>query len=82
MVNLFLLGFKLAEDYLLKIKNWQKMLLIQDILMQLLSGGDHDIDVVDLRNNTCYSGGYSEGSRNVKIFWEVRAWIMDFFFHT
>lgn len=39
--------------------------------MQLLSGGDHDIDVDDLRKNTQYTGGYSEGSRTVKLFWEV-----------
>ncbi|XVF76313.1 hypothetical protein PTKIN_Ptkin13bG0256300 [Pterospermum kingtungense] len=38
---------------------------------QLLSGGDHDIDVDDLRNNTRYTGGYSEGSRTIKLFWEV-----------
>ncbi|KHG27780.1 E3 ubiquitin-protein ligase UPL7 -like protein [Gossypium arboreum] len=38
---------------------------------QLLSGGDHDIDVDDLKNNTRYTGGYSEGSRTVKLFWEV-----------
>ncbi|GAV76827.1 HECT domain-containing protein [Cephalotus follicularis] len=38
---------------------------------QLLSGGNHDIDVDDLRNNTRYSGGYTEGSRTIKIFWEV-----------
>lgn len=38
---------------------------------QLLSGGNHDIDVDDLRNNTRYSGGYSQGSRTIKIFWEV-----------
>ncbi|KAK6126269.1 hypothetical protein DH2020_039974 [Rehmannia glutinosa] len=40
---------------------------------QLLSGGDHDIDVDDLRKNTQYTGGYSEGSRTVKLFWEVFA---------
>ena len=39
--------------------------------MQLLSGGEHDIDVLDLRNNTRYTGGYSEGSRTIKLFWEV-----------
>lgn len=39
--------------------------------MQLLSGGEHDIDVLDLRNNTKYTGGYSEGSRTIKLFWEV-----------
>lgn len=41
------------------------------IFIQLLSGGKHDIDVDDLRNNTHYTGGYSEGSRTVKLFWEV-----------
>lgn len=41
--------------------------------MQLLSGGEHDIDVSDLRNNTRYTGGYSEGSRTIKLFWEVLA---------
>ncbi|XP_047316550.1 E3 ubiquitin-protein ligase UPL7 isoform X2 [Impatiens glandulifera] len=40
---------------------------------QLLSGGKHDIDVVDLRNNTRYTGGYTEGNRTIKIFWEVLA---------
>ncbi|GFP90797.1 E3 ubiquitin-protein ligase upl7 [Phtheirospermum japonicum] len=40
---------------------------------QLLSGGDHDIDVDDLRKNTHYTGGYSEGSRTIKLFWEVFA---------
>ncbi|KAL7092159.1 hypothetical protein ACP275_12G148300 [Erythranthe tilingii] len=40
---------------------------------QLLSGGDHDIDVDDLRKNTQYTGGYSDGSRTVKLFWEVFA---------
>lgn len=40
---------------------------------QLLSGGKHDIDVDDLRNNTRYTGGYSEGSRTVRLFWEVIA---------
>ncbi|XWS59572.1 hypothetical protein CRYUN_Cryun08bG0133600 [Craigia yunnanensis] len=38
---------------------------------QLLSGGDHDIDVDDLRNNTRYTGGYTEGNRTIKLFWEV-----------
>ncbi|XP_076938832.1 E3 ubiquitin-protein ligase UPL7-like isoform X2 [Bidens hawaiensis] len=38
---------------------------------QLLSGGNHDIDVDDLRNNTRYTGGYTERSRTVKLFWEV-----------
>lgn len=39
--------------------------------MQLLSGGNYDIDIDDLKNNTRYSGGYNEGSRTIKIFWEV-----------
>ncbi|KAE9621789.1 putative aminoacyltransferase, E1 ubiquitin-activating enzyme [Lupinus albus] len=38
---------------------------------QLLSGGNYDIDIDDLKNNTRYTGGYNEGSRTVKIFWEV-----------
>ncbi|XP_028777115.1 E3 ubiquitin-protein ligase UPL7 [Neltuma alba] len=38
---------------------------------QLLSGGKYDIDIDDLKNNTRYTGGYNEGSRTVKIFWEV-----------
>lgn len=38
---------------------------------QLLSGGKHDINVDDLRKNTRYTGGYTEGSRTVKLFWEV-----------
>lgn len=38
---------------------------------QLLSGGNHDIDIDDLRKNTRYTGGYTEGSRTVKLFWEV-----------
>ncbi|KAK4776106.1 hypothetical protein SAY87_024067 [Trapa incisa] len=38
---------------------------------QLLSGGKIDIDVDDLRKNTHYTGGYSEGSRTIKLFWEV-----------
>ncbi|KZV39103.1 hypothetical protein F511_34801, partial [Dorcoceras hygrometricum] len=40
---------------------------------QLLSGGNYDIDVDDLRKNTKYTGGYSEGNRTVKIFWEAFA---------
>ncbi|MCD7468874.1 E3 ubiquitin-protein ligase upl7 [Datura stramonium] len=40
---------------------------------QLLSGGNHDIDIDDLRKNTRYTGGYTEGSRTVKLFWEVFA---------
>ncbi|KAK8949748.1 E3 ubiquitin-protein ligase UPL7 [Platanthera guangdongensis] len=38
---------------------------------QLLSGEKQDFDVDDLRSNTRYTGGYTEGSRPVKIFWEV-----------
>ncbi|VAI01081.1 unnamed protein product [Triticum turgidum subsp. durum] len=38
---------------------------------QLLSGGSQDFDVDDLRNNTKYTGGYTESSRTVKLFWEV-----------
>ncbi|RWW30677.1 hypothetical protein GW17_00004728 [Ensete ventricosum] len=45
--------------------------MIHNCLMQLLSGGINDFDVDDLRSNTKYSGGYSETSRTVKLFWEV-----------
>ncbi|CAJ2632467.1 unnamed protein product [Trifolium pratense] len=38
---------------------------------QLLSGGNYDIDIDDFKNNTRYTGGYCEGSRTIKIFWEV-----------
>nr|GEZ16523.1 hypothetical protein [Tanacetum cinerariifolium] len=38
---------------------------------QHLYGGNHDIDVDDLRSNTKYSGGKIKGSRTVKLFWEV-----------
>jgi len=38
---------------------------------QLLSGGLQDFDVDDLRKNTKYTGGYTESSRTVKLFWEV-----------
>ncbi|WOH06132.1 hypothetical protein DCAR_0625555 [Daucus carota subsp. sativus] len=40
---------------------------------QLLSGGNYDIDVDDLQKNTRYTGGYTEGSRTVKLFWQVLA---------
>lgn len=38
---------------------------------QLLSGGSQDFDVDDLRNNSKYTGGYTESSRTIKLFWEV-----------
>ncbi|KAG9459268.1 hypothetical protein H6P81_003776 [Aristolochia fimbriata] len=38
---------------------------------QLLSGGIHDLDLDDLKKHTRYTGGYSEGSRTIKLFWEV-----------
>ncbi|KAH6558476.1 hypothetical protein KP509_1Z062300 [Ceratopteris richardii] len=40
-------------------------------LNQLISGGDHDFDVDDLRENTKYTGGFTANSRTVKQFWEV-----------
>jgi hypothetical protein len=42
-----------------------------DFHIQLLSGGSQDFDVDDLRNHTKYTGGYTESSRTVKLFWEV-----------
>lgn len=38
---------------------------------QLLSGGEHDLDVDDLKVNTRYTGGFTENSRVIKNFWEV-----------
>ncbi|XP_024365783.1 E3 ubiquitin-protein ligase UPL7 isoform X2 [Physcomitrium patens] len=38
---------------------------------QLLSGSDHDFDVDDLRLRTRYTGGYTDSSRTIKMFWEV-----------
>ncbi|KAI8470743.1 MAG: hypothetical protein J3K34DRAFT_419724 [Monoraphidium minutum] len=41
---------------------------------QLLSGGaGGGVDVDDLRAHTVYSNGYTEGSRAVRLFWEVVA---------
>ena len=46
-------------------------------LNQLLSGGSDDgssaMDVEDLRRHVRYSGGYTEDSTTVKLFWKVRA---------
>lgn len=52
--------------------SWMKLFNASEF-NQLLSGGKHDIDVDDLKNNTRYTGGYTEGSRTIKIFWEVLA---------
>eukprot|EP00899_Mesostigma_viride_P024279 jgi/Mesvir1/5035/Mv02240-RA.1 len=40
---------------------------------QLLSGGEDEIDIDDLRKNTRYSGGFADNSREVCIFWDVVA---------
>ncbi|KAK4392122.1 E3 ubiquitin-protein ligase UPL7, partial [Sesamum angolense] len=53
--------------------SWLKLFNAMSLIRALLSGGDHDIDVEDLRKNAQYTGGYSEGSRTIKIFWEVFA---------
>ncbi|RVX11797.1 E3 ubiquitin-protein ligase UPL7 [Vitis vinifera] len=51
---------------------WGKVLTLDRLQKRgLLSGGNHDIDITDLRNHTRYTGGYTEGSRTVKLFWEV-----------
>nr|GEW65406.1 E3 ubiquitin-protein ligase UPL7 [Tanacetum cinerariifolium] len=49
----------------------QRVILIVGVYLKHLYGGNHDIDVDDLRSNTKYSGGYIKGSRTVKLFWEV-----------
>jgi len=38
---------------------------------QLLGGEFADIDIKDMMKYTKYSGGYGEGSRTVKLFWQV-----------
>ncbi|KAJ7524180.1 hypothetical protein O6H91_18G080700 [Diphasiastrum complanatum] len=38
---------------------------------QLLSGGESDFDMDDLRANTRYTGGFTDSSRTIKLFWEV-----------
>ncbi|CAI5999904.1 unnamed protein product [Closterium sp. NIES-64] len=38
---------------------------------QLLSGGEQDVDVEDLKAHTRYSGGYTESDRTIRMFWEV-----------
>ncbi|GJP39043.1 hypothetical protein CLOM_g23436 [Closterium sp. NIES-68] len=40
---------------------------------QLLSGGEQDVDVEDLRAHTQYSGGYSDSDRTIQMFWQVVA---------
>nr|GEV10959.1 E3 ubiquitin-protein ligase UPL7 [Tanacetum cinerariifolium] len=48
----------------------QRVILIAGVYLKHLYGGNHDIDVDDLRSNTKYSGGLIEGSLTVKLFWE------------
>lgn len=43
-------------------------MMIYIFSLQLLSGGDYDINVDDLRKNTHYTARYDEGSRTVKLF--------------
>ena len=38
---------------------------------ELISGGQLDIDVEDLKKHTKYAGGYDEKSPTIKIFWSV-----------
>jgi len=45
------------------------MLLIFTI--KVLLSGDVTIDVTDLRENTKYSDGYSDGHECIKIFWKI-----------
>lgn len=42
-------------------------------LSLLMSGGDTDVDVEDLKRHTVYSGGYTKDSRTVAMFWEAVA---------
>ncbi|GJR59572.1 E3 ubiquitin protein ligase UPL7 [Tanacetum coccineum] len=62
-----------SEKYTIKELHdrWHAILYDPVVSAELLSGGNHDIDVDDLRSTTKYTGGYTEGSRTVKLFWEV-----------
>jgi hypothetical protein len=50
---------------------WLRLFSAREV-NQLLGGGDGgDVDVEDLRKHCQYSGGYSERSRPVQLFWQV-----------
>lgn len=49
---------------------WLQMFSVKE-LTQLLSGGQFEVDLDDLRAHTKYSGGYQDGSRAIRMFWKV-----------
>ncbi|EDO17538.1 hypothetical protein Kpol_534p17 [Vanderwaltozyma polyspora DSM 70294] len=49
--------------------HWMEMFNSVELQM-LISGGDRDIDLNDLKQNTVY-GGFEEGDVTVKNFWEI-----------
>lgn len=51
---------------------WLRLFGVRELSM-LMSGGDADVDVEDLKRHTVYSGGYTKGSKAVGFFWEAMA---------
>lgn len=49
---------------------WLQIFSVKE-LTQLLSGGQFEVDLEDLRRHTRYSGGYEDGSRTIRMFWKV-----------
>lgn len=49
---------------------WLQIFSVKE-LTQLLSGGQFEVDLDDLRAHTKYSGGYEDGSRTIRMFWKV-----------
>ena len=69
-VNVFLFVHETSGNYLI-IYSHHNLYGVMILLAQLLSGGEHDFDIDDLKANTKYTGGFTENSRTIKQFWEV-----------
>ena len=50
--------------------DWLRMFSHRE-LQVLISGADHEIDVLQLRQNTNYGSGYDDQHPTVVAFWEV-----------
>lgn len=51
---------------------WLRLFGVRELSL-LMSGGDADVDIEDLKRHTVYSGGYTKDSRTVSMFWEALA---------
>jgi hypothetical protein len=51
-------------------RNWLRMFSAPE-LQQLISGGDHALDIAELTTNTKFLAGYDATSRPVLLLWEV-----------